>query len=118
MFKTKTLDDITYHDKWYRIGSDIIVEDKDIEKLVKLGAIAGGGAGIPDKVPKVKIKVIKNPIKPQIEVDKMFDNLKEEIPADEKLSKVETKEFIAKEILPKIKRKDRRKGKSFKKRRR
>jgi len=123
MLRTKTLDDITYKDKWYRIGSDIVVEDKDVEKLVRIGAIAGQMGGIISEKDfekakaEVKIKVIKNPVKPRTEEDKMFDSIATEIPVAKKLNKKETKEFIEKEILPKIKRRDKRK-KSFRKRRR
>lgn len=57
MFKTKTLDNILYKERHYPAGAEIIVEDKDKNKLILLGAIAG------TVISEVKINVIKNPIK-------------------------------------------------------
>ena len=63
MLKTKTLDNILYHDKHYTKGASINVDDKDVNKLIGLGAIAGE-----IKQPKVKINVIKNPVEPKEEI--------------------------------------------------
>lgn len=116
MIKCKTLDNVTYKDKWYRIGSPIDVDDKDIEKLIRIGAVVNLEI-IPKKKTKVKVNVIKNPIKIQTRIDKVFDNIDEEIPIIEKLDKKKTKDFIEKEIIPVVKRKKLEK-KSFRKRRR
>ena len=87
MVKCKTLDDITYKDLWCKIGTIIDVDEKDINKLERVGAVVRLEAK-PEV--KVKINVIKNPIKA------------EEISAIKKLSKDETKEFIKNEIIPKV----------------
>ena len=57
MYRTNTLNDILYQDKHYTKGASINVDDKDLNKLITLGAIAGE-----IKQPKVKINVIKNPV--------------------------------------------------------
>jgi len=63
MFKTKTLDNILYQDKHYTKGASIDVDDKDVDKLISLGAIAGELIQ-----PEIKINVIRNPIEPKEEI--------------------------------------------------
>lgn len=78
MIKCIALDNITYKDKWYKIGSPIDIDDGDINKLEKIGAIRRLGT-IPEV--KVKINVIKNPIKAyktSDDVIKEFEDEKEE----------------------------------------
>ena len=57
MLKTNTLDNILYKDKHYIKGASIEVDDRDVNKLIRIGAIAGE-----IKQPEVKINVIKNPV--------------------------------------------------------
>ena len=105
MFRTKTLNDITYKDKWLKVDSPIDVDDKDVEKLVRMGAIDSKGI-IPetDKFAsrEVKINVIKNSIK----IEKENEDI--ELPP-------ETIEKIHKEDK-RIKRKYNRRDKNFKQR--
>ena len=111
MVKAITLDCITYKDKWYAIESKIDVDEKDVYKLEKIGAIRSLEA-IPEKKTEVKINVIKNPIKTQKRVEKIFDEFEDE---DIKLPS-KTAEKIYKENK-KIKRKYNRRKNVFKKRR-
>jgi len=62
-----TLDDIIYKDKQYKIGSKITVDNKDVRKLEKIGAIR---CLKKTNVNNVEINVIKNPIKVTQEVKK------------------------------------------------
>ena len=104
--KAKTLRDILYKDKHCRIETIIDVDEKDVEKLVRIGAIQCLEA-IPE--PKVEINVIKNPIK--VEVDKSVWDFNKE-------TKVITETNITKEqIVKKPKRKYNKRSKSFGKRR-
>ena len=109
MYRTKTLDQILYKERHYPGGSSIEVEDKDVDKLVRLGAI-------PVRIEsRVEINVIKNPIKAEEKVPQEIifreDNTKvKEIVAIKKLNKEETREFIEKEVIPRVKRKYNKRG--------
>ena len=63
MLKTNTLDNILYKDKHYIKGASIEVDDRDVDKLISLGAIAGELIQ-----PEIKINVIRNPIEPKEEI--------------------------------------------------
>ena len=63
MLKTNTLDNILYKDKHYIKGTDIEVDDKDVNKLIMSGAIVGEV-----KQPEVKINVIRNPVEAKEEI--------------------------------------------------
>jgi len=72
------LDSITYKDKWYNIDSEVIVDDKDVNKLIKIGAVR---RKVPIKVKKAvdvaidSVKVIPSKYNTKVakdEVDKMF----------------------------------------------
>ena len=63
MLKTNTLDNILYKDKHYIKGAGIEVDDRDVNKLIRIGAIAGEV-----KQPEVKINVIRNPVEPKEEI--------------------------------------------------
>ena len=56
MTRCITLNDITYKNKWYAIDTKIDVDDRDVNKLVKIGAIKV------NEPAKTKINVIENPI--------------------------------------------------------
>ena len=113
MFRTKTLNDITYKDKWYKIGSPIDVDDKDVDKLVKLVAIPAR------EKTEVVINVIKNPIKVEKIVSPELVEMVEE--ANTKVEKETEKEFTWETNLQgdsgKVKRKYNRRDKEFRKRR-
>jgi len=63
MLKTNTLDNILYKDKHYIKGASIEVDDRDVNKLIRIGAISGEV-----KQPEVKINVIRNPVEPKEEI--------------------------------------------------
>ena len=88
MFKTKTLDQILYQDRHYPGGADIEVEDKDVNKLILLGAISENGIRDKIKKTKVEINVIKNPIKVEEKVPQeiIFREDKIEIEPEKKLT--------------------------------
>ena len=70
MFRTKTLDQILYKDRHYPGGVSINIEDKDVNKLIRQGAIDVNGFKVPEiKKTKVEINVIKNPIKAEDKSD-------------------------------------------------
>ena len=69
------LDSITYKDKWYNIDGEVIVDDKDVNKLIKIGAIR---RKMPIKAVDVavdSVKVIPSKYNTKVakdEVDEMF----------------------------------------------
>ena len=114
--RCKALDDFTYKDIWRKIGSSIDVDIKDVEKLEKIGAIQCLET-IPEK--KVKINVIKNPIKIEKEITWETD-LQSKPKKVEEIKEVKLNPKVIEKIHKKnerIKRKYNRRDKNFMKRR-
>ena len=102
MFKTKTLDCILYKERHYPSGVKIIVDDKDVNKLIKLGAIDGSGAR--DKKIKTATNIVKNPVKVK-EVDPIEPIPEKfvDITEDKEIKKVELDPEVMEEIHEKTK---------------
>ena len=109
MYKTNTLNDITYRDQWYKIGSPINVDDKDVDKLVGLGAIPAR------KHPEVI--VIKNPVEVEEEVPEEIIFREDTIEVKEESEERPTWETDLQSNSGKVKRKYNRRDKEFRKRR-
>lgn len=81
--KCIALNDITYKDKWYKINSEILVDDKDVNNLVWIGAIR-----MLSERPKTRSKVIT--IKDFIAQSKeQLDEVAKEIAKEEEMPKIE-----------------------------